>query len=704
MIEFRPLAIFRVARLWNRLALGFGALLVLMAVVVLVAGLQFRALAAHGEQVMRSDLHRMLNVQEIVQHAQGHGSAIALLLTSPRGERENIYPIVDNEYASIDRLIGELTHSALEPESRLLLEKVSERRRQYREIFFAVVALVEGDDIAGASAMFNSTGRLALQSLLDASHALLDRAQVEITARQNELQAQIRRSEWFLAALAMMALAVSIFLAWRTTSSVAKPLRRVEVAANTIADGDYSARVEVRDGDELGRVALAINKMASAIASREAEIERVAYVDRLTNLPNRSMLRRIARDLRSNYVSIILMDVARLQTVNEVLGFEAGDALLIRIADALRATLKPPSERASAPILARMSGGVFALLCSGVGRVDVERLCERIDATLSGSMEWDGHAVDVHLVYGLADSGGDANFSFEKFLQRAELAIGEAKRTKRKWAWPIAIDDELRAHQLTLLSRLRSAAAAGELEMWLQPKQSLQSGRVVGMEGLVRWRHPVQGYVSPAEFIPFAETTGHIGVVTQAMIESALKTLALWSQEHPSLSIAVNISALARRIEQLARLHHAPLDRLWLELTESSLMEDANRSLIALQSLRGLGVQLSIDDFGTGYSSLAYLQRLPVDELKIDRSFVSECDRKPEARALLRTIIDLGHSLKMEVTAEGVEREEELAVLKDLGCDLAQGFFISRPLNSESAARYIDEMDRIPAIPRRLTG
>jgi EAL domain-containing protein (putative c-di-GMP-specific phosphodiesterase class I) len=292
----------------------------------------------------------------------------------------------------------------------------------------------------------------------------------------------------------------------------------------------------------------------------------------------------------------------------------------------------------------------------------------------------------------------------DMLLRHAELAVGEAKRRRRNWAWHEPVDEAARARQLGLLSSLRSAAAGGELELWLQPKQCLRTGRTLGMEGLVRWHHPLRGTVSPAEFIPFAERTGHIGVVTQAMIEAALVRLASWRAEAPQLSIAVNVSALdirdpsfGERIEQLARRHRAPLDRLRLEITESSVMEDTERVLPVLRSLRDLGVQLSIDDFGTGYSSLAYLHRLPVSELKIDRTFVAGADHRPGARALLRTIVELGRSLDLCVTAEGVERAEELALLVELGCDVAQGYLIARPLDPGAATRYVAALAEAPA-------
>lgn len=691
-----------------RLALGFGALVAMMVVVVVLATLQFRELAAHGEQMKGRDLQRMLQVQEINQHVQGHGSAMARLLTSPRGEREAIYPMVDAEYAAIEGLIGELSRHAQDAAAAAVLAEVAALGNRYRDVFVDIATEIEAGDVPKASALFNGPGQLAMQSLLSASKSLLAQEQASLARRQREVQAQILRAEWMLGGLALAAVGLSVWLAWRTTASVARPLAMVEAAAGRIASGDYAARIELDSHDELGRVAQAMNTMAAAVAVREAEIEGVAYVDRLTGLPNRAMLRRLAHKQNWSRITVVLMDVARLRTVNEVLGFEMGDSLLVQVADRLCTALAGVETPDFAPVLARLPGGVFAVVTDGLDRSAAEALRSRIDSSVTAVVACDGHAVDVNLVYGLADStsetgaeAGDVGsmVTVDSVLQRAELAVGEAKRQKLGWAWHVSGDDAARSRQLSLLSHLRHAASIGELEMWLQPKQCLRSGRTVGMEGLVRWRHPQRGYVSPAEFIPFAERTGHIGVVTTAMLEAALKTLAGWSRSHPDLSIAVNVSALdvrdagfPGRVAEQARRLRAPLDKLRLEVTEGTVMEDPERVLAVLHELRELGVQLSIDDFGTGYSSLAYLQRLPVSELKIDRSFVAGADGKPEARALLKTIIELGHSLKMCVTAEGIERKEEAALLAELGCDVAQGYLISKPLAPDAAARYVQAL------------
>ena len=693
----------RSPRLGTRLALAFGALVAVVILVVVLATVQFRALARHGDQVIAEDLRRMLKVQEIDRHVQGHGVAMARLLTASRPDRERIYPMVDAENAAVDGLTADIRAGARDSRTHSLLSSLEGARRRYSQVFIDVVTEIEAGDVVGAGQLFDGEGQRAMQSVLSASDALLLHEQSALAARQQDVHAQIQATQQQLTVLAAAMVALSILLAWRTTLGVTRPLGRVEVAAGRIAAGDYGNRIAVTSDDELGRVAQAMNVMADAIAAREAQLEGVAYVDRLTGLPNRAMLRRVFRQdgLATGGLAILLMDVARLRTVNEILGFETGDMLLVEVARRLRAAVDLEAT-AGRVELARLPGGVFAVLSEGRSRDEVDLLRGRLEAAVSRPLICQGHAVDVHLVVGLADqreSSLDPDQRvrvLDSVLQRAELASGEAKRRKLGWAWHTPRDDDSHARQLSLLSELRRAALDGQLEMWMQPKQCLRSGRTLGMEGLVRWRHPERGFVSPAEFIPFAERTGDIGVVTMAMLDSALTTLGDWTRTYPDLSIAVNVSALDVRdagfvaqVEQIARHRRAPLSRLRLEITESSVMEDADRVLPVLHGLRALGVQLSIDDFGTGYSSLAYLQRLPVSELKIDRSFVAGADRSAESRALLRTIIDLGHSLRMTVTAEGVERKEELKLLTELGCDQVQGYLISKPLAPDAIRIYL---------------
>ncbi len=683
--------------LWARLVFGFGSLMALMLAVAALAALQFQNLALRAEQMLGQDMQRMLQVQEIRRFVDRHGGAMASLLTAPQADRSMIYPILAAENAQLDKLINDLARSSLDLQSANLLGRIAEHQKSYRTHFADIVLWLEAGEAHKAHDGFHRIGKPELEALLEDTAALYSNEQAILQQRQVAIERGVGRTQWLMALLTLVAVLLSALLAWRTTVSVSRPLALIERAARRIADGEYGTRVQIEDHDELGKVAQAMNAMAAAVGARALEIEHLAYYDRLSDLPNRDGMRQVARNLGQRRMSIILMDVARLRTVNEVLGFDTGDSLLVQIAERLRVAITgTPTSPGSVRILGRLGGDVFAVLCVDMDRADMERLMERIENGFAEPLECEGQVVDAQLVYGLADAPVDQALAFDTLLQHAELAVGDAKLSRQTWAWHVPLDPHERAGQLSLLSSLRSAAASGELQMWLQPKQCLRTRRILGMEALVRWNHPLRGLVLPAEFVPFAERTGHIGVVTHAMIGAALQKLGEWRETYPDLCIAVNVSALdlqesafANRVAQMAASHQAPLENLRLELTESSLMEDADRSMWVLLELRKLGVQLSIDDFGTGYSSLAYLKKLPVNELKIDRSFVANADLHEDATAMLRTIIDLGHNLNMQVTAEGIERPEELDLLARLGCDQAQGFLIGRPMDPPETARYV---------------
>jgi EAL domain-containing protein (putative c-di-GMP-specific phosphodiesterase class I) len=267
------------------------------------------------------------------------------------------------------------------------------------------------------------------------------------------------------------------------------------------------------------------------------------------------------------------------------------------------------------------------------------------------------------------------------------------------FAWHSEAQEAARLGHLSLLSDLRQAVATSQLQMWLQPKFSLTTGRAVGTEALVRWQHPTRGFVSPAEFVPFAEQAGYITMVTNWMLEQALRTLAAWAPTHPELSIAVNVSTrdlqhkgFSERVARMIEASGVPAKRLRLEITESGLMDDPTHSVALLHALREIGTPLSIDDFGTGYSSLAYLQKLPVSELKIDRSFIDKLDLSPGTQKLVRAMTEMGHGLDLMVTAEGVETEAEREVIMRLGVDVMQGYLASRPLHGEKLQAWFDAL------------
>jgi EAL domain-containing protein (putative c-di-GMP-specific phosphodiesterase class I) len=272
-------------------------------------------------------------------------------------------------------------------------------------------------------------------------------------------------------------------------------------------------------------------------------------------------------------------------------------------------------------------------------------------------------------------------------LRNAEVAQLAAKRRTRSWVWYEEAQEATRLEQLGLLSDLRLAAREHQLQMWLQPKVVAANGQLVGAEALVRWQHPVRGWVSPGDFLPFAERTGAITTVTAWMLEQALQRLVRWQAEGHGTTLSVNVSTrdlqdsgFVPALREALQRHGVRPAQLVLEVTESGLMDDPQGAVATLHALRDLGLGLSIDDFGTGYSSLAYLQTLPVHELKIDRAFVDRIDQRPPNRLLVQAVVQLGHGLGLEVTAEGVETTAEIQVLQSLGVDVLQGYVHGKPM------------------------
>jgi diguanylate cyclase (GGDEF)-like protein len=542
----------------------------------------------------------------------------------------------------------------------------------------------------------------ALKAMLVESNTLLARERDLIEAQLESVQAQFARVALAVGALSALVVALAAWLAWRTTQSVVVPLDALDVAARKIAQGDYATRVPATDTDEVDRVGTALNTMADAVAQREQQIVRLAYQDALTGLPNRTaLLNPLAPAAPHN--TLALLDLARLKVINETLGYTTGDTLIKELAVRATAVFNAAADSgliASAPVVVRLSGGTFAAYFTAADRTAVDTLRERMERATGESVQCSGHSVDLGLTCGFADSGADAPAKPVNTLMRnAEVALHTAKRAALGHAWHSEAQEAARLEHLSLVSDLRQAVAASQLQMWLQPKFSLTSGRAVGAEALVRWQHPTRGFVSPAEFVPFAEQTGYITMVTDWMLQEALRTLKVWELAHPELTIAVNVSTrdlqdagFAHRVERMLAASDVNPKNLRLEITESGLMEDAQNSVALLHTLRKLGVPMSIDDFGTGYSSLAYLQKLPVSELKIDRSFIDGIDAAPGTQKLVKAMIEMGHGLDLMVTAEGVETEAERATITRLGCDVMQGYLGSRPLHGAALQAWFDAL------------
>ncbi len=439
------------------------------------------------------------------------------------------------------------------------------------------------------------------------------------------------------------------------------------------------------------------------IAQREAHIIDLAYRDTLTGLSNRALfMDRLSMAVRNaarsgHPVSLLLLDLDRFKQVNDTLGHPVGDRLLAMVGERLRATLSRKSDT-----LARLGGDEFAILLPTDDLDGAERIAERIVRVLEQPLTIDERLFDVAASIGIASCpvhGTDE----ATIMSRADSAMYEAKRQRSGWCVYKPHPDPIRernAGQLSLLSELRQAVEQDSLLVTYQPKLDVASGHIVGVEALVRWIHPSRGPLPPEQFIPYAELTGYIRIITQWVLGESLRQLADWRRRGINLRVAVNLSArdllrpdLVKILARLLRAHGVPPSCVMLEVTENVVMEDAAHALHVLDALHGMGVRLAIDDFGTGYSSLAYLKRLPVDELKIDKSFVIHVQPEGDDAVIVRSTVDLAHNMGLQVVAEGVESAAALNLLRGWRCDFAQGYHISEPLTAAALEKWLASRD-----------
>jgi predicted signal transduction protein with EAL and GGDEF domain len=363
-----------------------------------------------------------------------------------------------------------------------------------------------------------------------------------------------------------------------------------------------------------------------------------------------------------------------------------GNRLLVQVGERLAALEGLPGGS----VVARLSGDEFALMLPGVGPEGAESAARAMLAALEQPVRLDDSAVDVAGGIGIA-CGPEHAGTAEALLSRAEVAMYEAKHRRAGCLVYDPAFDHGSTATLTLLGEMRRALQRHELRLFIQPKLHLLDGTLVGAEALVRWQHPERGLVPPLEFIPFAEETGFIHELSLWVVEDAARLLSQWLPAGVLPRLSVNLSVhdlmkvdLVERIEQRLARYGVPPQALCLEITESAIMNDPERALHTLRALKALGCKLSIDDFGTGYSSYATLRNLPVDELKIDMSFVRSMDRVPKDAMIVRSIIEVAHNLDLSVVAEGVENEAISQQLARLGCDQAQGWHVGRPMPAEA--------------------
>ncbi|OYT92469.1 MAG: hypothetical protein CFE43_08465 [Burkholderiales bacterium PBB3] len=688
-------------RIGRRLALGFGILVVLMLLVLSQIGLQFRNVSEITRQFAEGDMQRLLRVQQLGIQTEGVGTPLVRLMNTTREQRIPEYAEIDARSKTIDNILESLADDLKDSGQEETLIRLKKSWADYQAAYIATAEAVEAEDREAATKALNELFTPALSAMLHESNVLLQRERERIQSQLDDAQVLFREATLWATALSILVVVLAAWLAWRTTGSVVTPLRALESAARDIAQGNYASRVPTTGTTEIDRVGGALNTMAETVAQREEQIVRLAYEDALTGLPNRTALLQPMQTPVIAPNTVALLDLARLKVVNETLGYATGDTLIRQLGQRTAAVFSAAAlaqQIGPDPTVARLSGGTFAAAFCAPTRAEAQALHAALKAAMSEVVQCSGHKVDMDVSIGYADSASTATpLPVGTLLRNAEVALHTAKRTAQGHAWHSEAQEAARLDHLSLVTDLRRAVAESQLQMWLQPKFSLATGKAVGAEALVRWQHLSRGFVSPAEFVPFAEQTGYITLVTDWMLREALRTLVRWAPLQPHLTIAVNVSTrdlqdagFAVRVGQLLQASGVEPKRLRLEITESGLMEDPHKSIALLHTLRDLGTPLSIDDFGTGYSSLAYLQKLPVSELKIDRAFIDKIDTAPGSQKLVKAMIEMGHGMDLMVTAEGVETEAERATIAALGCDVMQGYLASKPLYGAALQNWFD--------------
>lgn len=552
--------------------------------------------------------------------------------------------------------------------------------------------------------------------------------QVELGISTHTLRAAIRnaRNESLIIAALVLGF-VALFSAFLVIY-LTRGLSALKTASQRIASGDFGYQIEIKGKDELAQTAASFNEMSSRIrisyderrhaedevrklnevleervhertrqlSRLNEELEHQTFHDALTNIPNRLLFQD-----RLNQATLLLqrekkpfavfqVDLDRFKAINDTLGHDVGDMVLQEVARRIQGVLRETDTAA------RMGGDEFALLLPGISDMEAAGIVAQkiIDAS-ARPIVIRGHTLDVGTSIGIALAPEHGEGGTE-LMRRADAAMYEAKQMRGGYRFFHRDLEALVEERNLQLAELRRAIANDEMVLHYQPKIDFVTHAVSGAEALIRWQHPTRGLVLPDEFIPLAEKSGLIKLLTPMVIRMALAQCAIWRRSGLDMAIAVNVSTInlqdenfSSLVAELVKELNAEASWLELEVTESAIMSNPLLAIANIKLLSEMGAQISIDDFGTGYSSMTYLKKLLVAKIKIDKSFVMEMSTDRSDSVIVQSTIDLGHNLGMKVIAEGVENAESWARLKELGCDAAQGYYMSRPLSAEKFSEWL---------------
>ena len=621
-----------------RLALAFGLLLALLAGVVALVLKQAELVGEASRVVAETSLRQVLLARQAEKAAQvGAQHLHTLFLLEARADRVPVYALIDTEFAEQKAALSQLLADAHAVEDAVVVERLIGTRGRFEAAFQHTVEEVELDLKSARPIMIKET-LPALNDMLDALDALVAVKSAQANATISNIRVQQAKSRVYVLELSGLAVVVALLCAVLITRSITRPLALTVALAREIADGKLDGPMPVPGRDEVGGLIIALGEMRNSLAQREARIVDLAFRDPLTGLANRTLF-------------------------NDRLDQAVGTAT--------------------------RTGHAMSVLLPAQGREGAALLARQLLAALDTPVTIEGQTVDVSGSIGIATFPQDGANPTE-LMAHADSAMYVAKQTSSGYAAFTQKMARTTEHGLSLLSDLRRAVDESQFYLQYQPKISLVDRSCLSAEVLLRWRHPTRGFVPPDQFIPFAEQTGCIKQITRWVLARGIAQLAAWRASGLEMSLNINVSTRDLIQQDLPAIVRAQLlaegvaaRHLCLEVTESAIMEDPAHALESLQALHEMGVQLSIDDFGTGYSSLAYLKKLPVQELKIDRSFVLNLDADDNDLNIVRSTIGMAHNMGLSVVAEGVETESVAAKLKMLGCDGAQGYLFSRPLMAD---------------------
>lgn len=693
------------------IALGFGVVIVLMLALGASFYLSEQRSAAAIDKLLSSD-NRMadLSLRSSLAMYKARDAENELLLSADRlgvaQASERSLPAMQNHLLDMREYLASLRILSTDPKFRDQVDRIETQTRQYEDGFLAFIAR-HGKEGLPESADALRQGYLATAVAIESSVEALHTEATKLALQtRSDVERAARFSRWAVIALVALAILLSAAAATVVSRRITGSIARLVAFSGRVAAGDFSARTPQGHADEFGILASAMNQMAESIENSNALLESSADTlkhqathDPLTGLPNRALLEDRLRqaisyaDRYGRLMTVVFINLDGFKRINDSLGRKGGDELLKVMAERMARCLR------SVDTVVRTGGDEFVIILydqPGDG-TDIAPALRKLLETIAQPARIGSQAVQLTGSMGVATypaDGADA----DALLMNADAAMSHAKASGRNnfefYAAEMsgAIRDEL-----ALREGLRHALARSEFHLAYQPQLDMESGRVTGVEALIRWQHPERGLVSPAQFIPLAEETGLIVPIGEWVLRTACFQNKAWQDAGlPPFIVSVNVSARQFRertlIAQVAlALRDSGLEPrlLELELTESLVMEDLDKALQSMKALRAMGVQLSIDDFGTGYSSLSALKRFPIARLKIDQSFVRDIPGDEEDKAIAKTIIALGHELNLKVIAEGVETEQQLEFLRAHGCDEMQGYLFSRPVPPAELAALV---------------